>query len=187
MKKILASADVIFGLFDEKINNFLTKNKQSIFRQFREKVRRPVDDSELELFYDSLGDDIYDMIDLDERQLDRFVSFYVSDAKMHEMVDSLIESQSFPRPFNSSLVERVASKYMKSSYRDPNDPIDSAKSYSCESCGQQNTPEYFEIENRDSHCSSCNSIHLSCFNCGYWNIGPDLHKPCSKCGAKFPE
>lgn len=103
MRHVYASVDAFVDVFDKKIVGFLDKNRESIVRQFREKAKRPVEDAEVEKFLANLGDQIYDAVQLDPSQLDRFANFYVGDAKLHEMIDGLIEGEvAFPKPIAAS-------------------------------------------------------------------------------------
>lgn len=103
MRHLYASVDAFVEAFDRKIVDFLDKNRESIVRQIREKAKRPVEDAEVERILSGLGDSIYDAVQLDPAQLDRFANFYVGDAKLHEMIDGLIEGEvSFPKPLAAS-------------------------------------------------------------------------------------
>lgn len=103
MRHLYASVDAFVKAFDDKIVKFLDKNRESIVRQIREKAKRPVEDSEVENILSGLGDRIYDAIQLDPAQLDRFANFYVDDSKLHKMIEGMIEGEvSFPKPLAAS-------------------------------------------------------------------------------------
>lgn len=111
MRHVYASVDAFVEGFDKKIVGFLDKNRESIIRQIREKAKRPVEDAEVEKLLSSLGDQIYDSVQLDPAQLDRFADFYVSDVKLHELVEGLIEKEvAFPKSLAASSPVDLASE-----------------------------------------------------------------------------
>lgn len=102
MRNLYASADAIFRAFDDRIVGFLDKNRKAIEKEYRSVAGRPVSDSEISSFLSGLGDAIYDRIDVDPAQLDRFVGFYVNDSRLQQMVSDAIESSVVGRPVAAS-------------------------------------------------------------------------------------
>ncbi len=98
MKRRYASVDAFVQVFDDKISKYLDKNRKAIELEYKEKAGAPVQDAEIQSFLQGLGDAIYEQIQLDPAQLERFANFYVGDDKMQKMVSSAVDSSNaFPR------------------------------------------------------------------------------------------
>lgn len=118
-----ASLDTIFEAFDDKIETFLGKFGDDIGREYRSKVGRPLNDSEVDSFVDGLGDKLYEVIQPDPSALQRFVGFYTDDAKLQKIVSEIIENSKFP----TSPVASTSPSTLASTLRQIADRIDASK------------------------------------------------------------
>jgi hypothetical protein len=122
-KNRIASLDVIFEAFDDKIETFLEKYGDDIAREYRSKAKRPISDSEVDAFVDGLGDKLYEVIRPDPNSLQRFVGFYTDDAKLQGIVNNIIENSSFP----TSPIASTDPSHLASTLRQIADKIDASK------------------------------------------------------------
>jgi polyhydroxyalkanoate synthesis regulator phasin len=91
MRHLYATVDAFMEAFDNKIVKYIDSHRSQIKSDFEAKAKRDVSEEELDSLFRNLGDLIYDNIELDPNQLERFVNFYVNDQKLGDMVDDVVD------------------------------------------------------------------------------------------------
>lgn len=86
-----ATLDAVVEAFDEKISDFLQRNRPAIEKEYRAAAGREVSDDEIDGFLSGLADDIYSSIVPDESHLQRFADFYVGDDRLEKLVSEAVE------------------------------------------------------------------------------------------------
>lgn len=92
------------------IHDFLEKHKAQIDVVYKKIMKMEIDSDDLDDFLIKLEDYVYEMLPIDEKQLERFLGFYLQEHKLAEYVGEYLKQFKRGMASSDAKLRRVAAR-----------------------------------------------------------------------------